>query len=243
MIAALYGEFRKFTSVRSTYYVSIIALLLSGFFAFWGTFKGGPLYSPTTIQTQAADFVTVVAVFVGILSILLICHEYRYNTISYTLTSSNSRLRILFAKLIMTGGYALIMTLLTLILTMGMVTVGAQVAGHELGTQTIDLFSLSWKSIVYMIGSAWFGLTLGFLSRSLVFAIVAFFLVPTVESIFHGLLKVSNNYMPISAQSQIMSPVASPDTFSPLASAGVFGAYLAVALIVAAILFVRRDAN
>ena len=246
MIAALYAEFRKFMTVRSTYIVSVLGLVLAGFIAFWGIgYKGSPdlLRQSDALQRASMDVVSIVGVFVGILAILLICHEYRYNTISYTLTTSNSRFRVLLAKLITTGAYALIMTFIALAVGMALVALGANMAGHSLGTQTIDLYSLIWKTVAYMIGSAWLGLILGFLSRSLVFAIVAYFLIPTLEPLLNGLLKISNNYLPNAAQNQILQTASSPDVFSPLASLGVFSIYLAVGFIASAFLFLKRDAN
>lgn len=246
MIAALYAEFRKFLTVRSTYIVSILGLVLAGFIAFWGIgYKGSPdlLQQPDALQRASMDVVSVIGVFVGILAILLICHEYRYNTISYTLTTSNSRLRILLAKLITTGAYALIMTFVAIAIGIGLVTLGANMAGHSLGSQTIDFYSLIWKTVAYMIGSAWFGLVLGFLSRSLVFAIVAYFLIPTLEPLLNNLLKISNNYLPTAAQNQILQTASAPDIFSPLASLGVFSIYLAAGFLASAFLFVKRDAS
>jgi ABC-type transport system involved in multi-copper enzyme maturation permease subunit len=244
MTSTLFAEFRKFTTVRSTYIVSLLSLLLGGFIAFWGIgYKGGPVYAPTTLQHSALTVISIVGTFVGILAILLICHEYRYNTIGYTLTASNNRLKVLLAKFIVLGGYALIMAFITILVAMGLTMLGVRVGGHYLGPQTIDLYSLLWKSITYMVGAAWLGLVLGFLSRSLVFAIVAYFLIPSVEPILHALLKISNNYLPSAAQSQILQADPIPGTYSPLASLGVFSIYLAVGFVVSVVLFMRKDAN
>ena len=120
---------------------------------------------------------------------------------------------------------------------------GAFTADVTLVPQYLGLFDLSWRAFVYIIGGAWLGLILGFLSRSVVVAIAAYFIIPTVEPILHALLKVSNNYLPSAAQNQIMQTQSAPGMFSPLASAGVFALYLAVGWVVAAILFIRRDAN
>jgi ABC-2 type transport system permease protein len=244
MIATLFAEFRKLLSIRSTYILSGVGLLLAGFLSFWGTgYKGGPIYMPNALQNAASDGVSIVSIFVGIVAILLICHEYRYNTISYTLTASNSRLKVLLAKFLVVAGYSLVMTLITIVLSIALVTWGAHIAGNSLGTQTIDVYPLLWKTLAYMIGGAWLGLILGFLSRSVVFAIIVYFVLPAIEPILHGLLKVSNNYMPSATQAQILQTTSSPDVFSPLASAGVFGLYLLGTFIVATVLFMRRDAN
>jgi ABC-2 type transport system permease protein len=244
MISALYAEFCKLLTIRSTYIISAVSLLLSGFIAFWGYgYKGGPVYAQSTFQGVALTVVSIVGIFVGIIAILLICHEYRYNTIGYSLTSSNRRLKVLLAKFVVLAGFAIIMALLSTGFAIAMVALGARVGGFSMSTQFVDVYSLLWKVIVYMIGSAWLGLILGFLSRSLVFAIVAYFVLPVIMPLAHQLLKISDNVLITSAQEQILQASPTDGVYSPLASAGVFGAYLLVGLIVAIILFLRKDAN
>ncbi len=246
MSAALYAEFRKLLSVRSTYIISAIGLLITGFIAFWATgYRGGPVFGPESIQSTVYNDISVVAIFTGIVAVLLICHEYRYTTINYTLAASNSRLKVFLAKFIVVGASAAVMTLFSIAWIVGLVLLGAHLAGNAFPDQVIDVFSILWKTLAYMIGGAWFGLILGFLSRNIVFAVVAYFLIPVIEQILHGLMHVSTNYMPNAAQGQILQTTATPapGIFSPAASAGVFGAYLLGLGIVALILFVRKDAN
>src|ERR1700690_563954 len=101
MVPTLKAEFRKLFTIRSTYGWILLAFVLVGIFSFYGEgFKdsaqlmqhpklaeGGSLFIAGTI-TQMASFV---GLFGGIIALLLITHEYRYNTITYTLTASNSR--------------------------------------------------------------------------------------------------------------------------------------------------------
>ena len=244
MMSTLFAEFCKLVSVRSTYVITGLGLLLTGFISFWGTgYKGPDVFSVDALQNAIYNNITIVAIFIGIVAILLICHEYRYNTISYTLTASNSRLKVLLAKFMVVGAYAVTVTLFSILWIIGLVTLGAHIAGHAFPTQALDMYSMLWKTLAYMVGGAWFGLILGFLSRSVVFAIVAYFVFPAIEPLLHMLLKISNNYMPNSAQGQILQTVSSPDVYTPLASAGVFGAYLLGLFIVATVLFLRKDAS
>lgn len=242
-MATLRAEFRKLLTVRSTYAVGGLALLLIGFISFYGTgYRGGPTFAPTALQSIALNSVMLTAIFVGVLSILLICHEYRYNTIAYSLTISNDRLKVLAAKLIVTAALAVVMTLLSVVVAISLMSWGAAVAGHSVGTQFIDLYSLLWKTLAYVAGSAWLGLAIGFLFRSVTGAITIYFVLPLIEQLIHNLLKVNSNYLPTIAQGQILQMEPLAGTFSPLASAGVFSIYLGVALVVAIALFVRRDA-
>jgi ABC-2 type transport system permease protein len=244
MLAAIRSEFRKLLTVRSTYAISGIAILLTGFIAFYGMgFHSWPGdQPPTQLQDQVMNIISIYQIFAAIVAILLIAHEYRYNTIMYTLTISNRRLKVLFAKMLVITIYGAVITLIALGTAFPEIMLGVKASGHHLGVQHVALLSVIWRSLVFTISGALTGLVFGFLSRSVVFAIVAFFVLPTtIEPLLHGLLNISNNYLPFASQSQILT--TGPGTNSPLASAGVFLAYLAGAWIIATVLFMRRDAN
>lgn len=246
MKAALTAELRKFLTIRSTYVLTIFSLLLAGFVVFWGLgYKadGFSLQSSDAVAVAAITAVMTTSIFTGILAILHICHEYRYNTIGYTLTASNSRLRVVGAKFAVLTVYGVLVTAIALVLGFTLMPLGASMAGHELGRQTIDLWDTIWRSGVFLMGNLWLGLIIGFLTRSVVAAVVTYFLITPIEQLIHNFLKVSTNYLPTSAQAQIVNTPAEPGIFSPAASAGVFAIYLVIGIVISGILFVRRDAS
>jgi ABC-type transport system involved in multi-copper enzyme maturation permease subunit len=246
MVATIKAEFRKLLTTRSTYGISIFALLLVGFIALYGMgYKGWEdINGPTALQNHMFNALSIYEIFIGIIAILLIAHEYRYNTIMYSLTISNSRLKLLLAKMSAIAIFTAIFTAIAVVLTFLELIIGIKLGGHTMMTQQVDVWSVIWRSLAYMCGGALAGLVIGFLTRSVVFAIVAFFIIPTtVETLLITLLKVDANYLPFSAQGQIIMSGGGADVFTPLASAGVFGAYLLGAWIIATILFVKRDAN
>jgi ABC-type transport system involved in multi-copper enzyme maturation permease subunit len=244
MLSALKSEFRKLLSIRSTYVITLLAFAIVALFSFYGGgIKGPAVMTSDALEQVANNAISIVGIFVGIIAILAICHEYRYNTIYYTLTSSNNRLKVFFAKYITLAIFAIVMNILFVLFAMGALALGAHLAHHELGSQVIDVYSLGWRTFVYIIGASWLGLALGFLSRSVVFAIVAYFLIPSIEPLLHNFLKVSNNYLPSASQNQILEAATAPGVFSPLGAAGIFYLYLLVTGIIAAVLFMRRDAN
>lgn len=244
MLATIKAEFRKLVTIRSTYFINILALLLIGFIAFYGMgYKSASLITVDMLQSYVLNCISIVQIFGGIVAILLITHEYRYNTIAYTLTTSNKRMKVLFAKIFITGIYAAILGVVAAVLSGLLVVWGAHVAGHTIQTDNFAYWEIAWKSMLFIVSGVLAGLVFGFLARSVVFAIVAYFLIPTtVEPLLNGLLKVNSNYLPFMAQNQIIMD-GGPKAFSPIASAGVFGAYLLGAWIIASILFVRKDAN
>jgi len=246
MKSALIAELRKFLTIRSTYVVTVFSLVLTGFVSFWGLgYKADAfsLQSPDVLANAAITAVMTTSIFTGVLAILHICHEFRYNTINYTLTASNSRLRVLFAKFAVMTGYGVLVTAAALGLGLLLMPLGASMAGHPLGTQTLDVWNTIWRSGVFLLGNLWLGLIIGFLTRSVVAAVTVYFLISPVEALIHNFLKVSTNYLPTSAQMQIVNPPIEPGTFSPAASAGVFTIYLVIGIVISALLFVRRDAS
>src|SRR5579875_3621494 len=111
MIASIKAELRKLLTVRSTYFISIIALIIVILVAGWGNgFRAdtSSLRSSSFLASQATNAVLFDGILIAIIGLLLLGHEYRYNTILYTLTSSKSRVKSLLAKVIVVSIFALI---------------------------------------------------------------------------------------------------------------------------------------
>src|SRR5258708_7634109 len=111
MIASLKSEFRKLLTVRSTYFITCLVTALVIFIAFyiegWRLTPVG-LRDPNQLTGDVFGALNL-TIFGAIVAILLMTHEYRYNTILYTLTNSNSRTRVLFSKVIVVSAYALLL--------------------------------------------------------------------------------------------------------------------------------------
>ena len=169
MLATIKAEFRKLLTIRSTYAITILSLLLIGFIAFWGMgWHGGPVLTPTRFQDAAFNLLSIMGIFSGIIAILLITHEYRYNTIAYTLTASNSRMKVLLAKMFVVSIYSLVITAITIAFGLGCLALGAHMNHVNIAAQQFDIYSVAWRSIVYMVTGVLAGLVIGFLSRSVV---------------------------------------------------------------------------
>lgn len=268
MIPTLKAEFKKLLSVRSTYIISLLFLLLSCFVAFYvHGFKdtgvpnlsghspvdvaGAKLFLASSID-QIANVVSVAGALIGL---LLLAHEYRYNTIVYTLTAANSRSKVLAAKIIAILGYVLVYSLLASIISLLMMWFGALAGGHHLPPQDINYLTFFAKCVFYSEAFALAGLLLVALIRNQIGAIAALFIIPgTVEGLLALLLKRNAVYLPFTALSQVVqTPVipsakeAHPDpnvgVLTPGKGALVFLAYLVVGWIIAWVLFLRRDAS
>jgi ABC-2 type transport system permease protein len=113
MIATLKAEFLKILTVRSTYVILGLAVLMSAFlsgFAKGYKLQGAELFFDSILQQSLLMSVTVTAIFISLIGVLSMTHEYRYNTILYTLTSNRSRTVTLVAKILAVSVCALLAT-------------------------------------------------------------------------------------------------------------------------------------
>ena len=250
MIQAIRAEFRKLLTVRTTYFITgivmllviLVAFILEGF-----RLKGGDLLDPMQLSSDITGAMNI-TVFGAIVAILLVTHEYRYSTIMYTLTATNNRAKVLFAKLLTVSVYAIFLTVIIAVLSPIMSILGVHAAGHMLAPQTLHIGSLAWRTIFYGWGYAMAGFIFAVISRSQVGAIVTLFVVPTIveQLLSFTLLKHNSVYLPFNALSQVVNGSASGVTssnFSAGHAAGIYVVYLAVGLAVSCALFLRRDAN
>lgn len=270
MTAALRAEFRKLLSVRSTYVISLIFLLLCVFFAFYvHGYKDSSavnLMGQSPMERAAASLfvegaitqiASVLAVAAALIALLLLAHEYRYNTIVYTLTATNRRSKVLAAKIIAVLSYVLVYAVVGTAIALAMVWAGAAAAGHPLPHQDLNYPVFFAKIVFYCEAYALAGLLFITLIRNQVGAIAALLILPnTVEGLLTLLLKHNAVYLPFTALSQVVqSPTikgavavhpardALSGSLPPATGAWVFGVYLVFFWIIAWVLFLKRDAN
>lgn len=248
MFATIKSEFRKLFSVRSTYVITGIAFAIVIFYAFYiegirADHVGSMVTNPLKLASEVTGAINAVAVIGALAGLLLFTHEYRYNTIMYTLTSAKSRTQVLFAKIMVVSCYALVFSLIVGALAPTMAYLGMHVKGYTLVHQNFATASLAWRALFVGWGYAMAGLLFAGLIRSQVGAIITLFIVPgTVESLLGLLLKNNVVYLPFTAlQAVTEHPERGTITYGHAAL--VFMGYLVFGWIVAWILFLRRDAN
>jgi ABC-type transport system involved in multi-copper enzyme maturation permease subunit len=246
MMAAIKAEFRKLLSVRSTYgLVGIAALFTLLYAGYIQGFRltGKDLLDPNLLNNDVTGALgSLPIVLSAIVAILLMTHEYRYNTIMYSLTSSNSRSKVLFAKIVAVTGFALVVTAFIGVLSPLVSLIGIHLHGNTLGPQVINYASLIPRALFSGWSYIMAALLLAALLRNQIAAIVSLFAIPIVEQILVLLLKKNAVYLPFTAQGEVLTP---PHTGSItyMHAAIVFASYLIVGWIVTWILFLRRDAN
>jgi ABC-2 type transport system permease protein len=247
MFAALKSELRKLLTVRSTYVISGIAALLIAFFAFYASgyrASAASLMDVHLLKSQVEQAILAVGLLGSIVGVLLVTHEYRYNTIMYTLTSSNSRTKSFVAKLVAVSIFSFVFTLAAAILSPLLTEAGIAVKGSHLIPQAIPLVTLFWK--VLFVGWAYGMLSFVFamVVRIQVGAISTMFLVPAmVEPLLGLLLKKNAIYLPYNALGSILQTNPSLAHISVMAAVGVVSAYVLGGWLIAWQLFLRRDAQ
>jgi ABC-2 type transport system permease protein len=249
MLPAIKSEFRRLFTVRSTYILIVISLLLTVLFTFWfegykgNTGSPASTVTPTAIHEILANGVGLGVVFTSIIAILFMAHEYRYNTIMYTLTINARRTKVLVAKLL---------TIVLFSIGYGLLASGVAVASYLLGlslrdaslpSQELNLIADLGKIIFYCAGYALIGMLIATLTRSVVVAIGAILIVPTtVEPLLGILLKENTKYLPFTALDNTVGASMSSNILSSGDAMLVSTGYLLVTIAVTWLLFVKRDA-
>lgn len=245
MFASLKSEFRKLFTVRTTYFLSLGVLLLMIFYA--GYVQGykidaAHLRDSGYLASQVTGAIGALSIFVSLIAALLMTHEYSYNTIMYTLTSSNSRARSLFAKLVLISGFSVVFTLVVCSLSPVLTAVGIHLKHLHAVHQVYHYRDLLWRSLLFGWGYGMFGLMFGALLRNRVATITALFLVPgTVESLLGLLLKKNVQYLPFNSLLTMLNQPSG--SITPAKAALVALSYIVGGWIIAFALFSKRDAN
>jgi ABC-type transport system involved in multi-copper enzyme maturation permease subunit len=251
MRSALKAEYRKLLTVRSTYIITalltILVIFIASYIEGW-RLNAMQLRDPTQFAGDVTGALNI-TVFGAIVAILLMTHEYRYNTIMYSLTSSNSRSKVLLSKFIVVSSYALFLAVLIGVLSPFMSSLGIHLHGHTLAPQTLHYWDLTWRSLFYAWGYGMAGFLLAALTRNQVASIVALFLIPDLgEQLLGLLLKHNTVYLPFSSLNQVIRAgggMGDPNSsnLSPGKAAIVYCIYLVVGGFIAWVLFLKRDAT
>jgi ABC-2 type transport system permease protein len=247
MIPTIKAELRKVFTIRSTYIILMIVLLLLLFFGFFISgwrIDSSDLHNPTTLVGDAYGAVSIVSVFIGVITVLLMTHEYRYNTILQTLTLANKRSKVLLAKILVVSVLAIIFTFIIVTLSPLLALWGLHAHHLNLVHQQIPYLNLLWRSLFYGWGYAMLALLIAVLIRNQIGSIATLLIVPgTVEALIGLLLKSNVVYLPFSALKTVVGEGQYPNSITAVHAAMVFTAYLIVGGAIGWILFLRRDAN
>lgn len=246
-MTALRAEFRKLLTVRSTYFITALITLAVVIIAFWPSglnASASDLKNPGLLAGDLTGALNT-CVIGAIIAILLVTHEYRYNTIMYTLTTSRSRGKVLLAKTLVISVYAIFLAVLIAVLSPVFSYLGIHAKGDLLVPQTFHFGSLAWRTIYYGWAYGMAGFVIAVLIRNQVAALVTLLLFPgLVEGLLTELLKSKAVYLPFSSLNTLVrSDNFGGGSLSHGTAVIVFTSYLAVGGAFAWYFFIRRDAS
>lgn len=251
MITEIKSEFKKIFTIRSTYIIFAIMLILMGFFGFY---VGGwhsqkiDLINHLRLYMVTQQSISFLAIFPALIGLLVLTHEFRYNLISYSLTLSNNRSKVLAAKIIVVSLIALVLAAIVGTVSPLLSYWGIHANHLHLIHQNYYYGSIVWKGLVYGWGYAMAGLVIATLIRNQIGAIITLFIVPgTVEGLLSIWLKNNTVYLPFTALHTMlgadqMANTSSGPVISPIHAMYVFFGYLLFSWIIAWYLFLKRDA-
>ncbi len=248
MISAIRSEFRKLLTVRSTYLNVIACLLIVGLFAGFGSgFRAvqASLNSPGYLADQSSSAIMFVGLILAFVGLLLVGHEYRYNTIMYTLTMSNRRLKVLLAKFVVISVFALVASAVMIFFSPFCTILGAHLAGKTVGPQVYHTWSILWRGLFCGWGYSVYAYALMLVLRNQIGTIVTFLLVPLIgENILIQIFKHIGPNLPFTALQATASTTSLDGSHTTTAhSVIVVLIYATVSLTIGAVLFLKRDAN
>jgi ABC-2 type transport system permease protein len=251
-MSLLVAEVRKLRTVRTTWVLTLIGLVLvalaTGTLVF-SELMAGPFTGSVDQVAAAVDQIGSNAIIVLVVALLAITTEFRHGTIGRSLQLTPSRTQLLVGKLGVGAVYALAFFVLSLVVVGVLLLVGTVVNDVELSFGPEVSRSL-WQGAVGLTLNALFGVAVGALIRSQVVAITLLLVwLFVVENLFAALWPEIARWLPFQAlnalflSDEVMASV--PEGFAaplePAVALVTFLGYVLVATVVAGVLLRVRD--
>jgi hypothetical protein len=251
----LLSEWTKLRSVRSTKWSLgagfVLTIAFPVIFAFATTAHWGSMSPHDRADRHPLDIalagVNVAQLAIAVLGVLLISAEYSTGSIRSTFTAVPKRLPVLWAKLL---DYAAV----SLVLMVPAVLVSFFASQAVLNRHHILQISFTQSGVaravlggalyVTMVGV--FALAIGAIVRNTAggiaaFAAIFFVLPPLMFTLPTSWNNAISQYLPSNAGRQIFALHHAAHTLTPFHGGLIFAAYCAAAILIAAVLLVRRD--
>jgi ABC-2 type transport system permease protein len=251
----LLSEWTKLRSVRSTKWSLAVGFLLTIafpiIFAFvtrshWHSMSPGERHDRHPLDIALAG-VNVAQLAIAVLGVLLITAEYSTGSIRSTFTAVPKRLPVLWAKLLDYAGVsfalavpavlvsffasqAILSSIHPLQISFSQAGVARSVIGGAVYVMLVGIFALAIGAIVRN--------TAGGIAA---FAGIFFVLPPLMFVLPTSWNNAISQYLPSNAGRQLFALQHAAHTLTPLTGGLVFLAYCAAAIVIAAVLLVRRD--
>ena len=249
------SEWTKLISLRSTRWVLAATLLLAigigvlgciVFEARWAHLSAHDRadFHPLSVSLAGINFAQLT---IGILGVLVMTGEYSTGMIRSTLSAVPRRLPVLWGKALVFGATALLISIPAtfIVFWVGQAILSGE--GINIGISHPGVLRALIGAPLFLTAMGLFGLALGAILRTTAGGIAAlagivFVLPPIVGLLPTSVANSVDPYLPSNAGGAIWTINPDPGTLAPWAGFGIFCAYVAVAMGLAAVLLVRRDA-
>lgn len=250
MLPTFKAEFRKLFTVRSTYVTIFLAFALSALFSFYfegyrgNTGSAASLLEPTALKEIVSNAAGLGVLFVSIITALYMAHEYRYNTIMFTLTANSKRTEVFVTKLFVAAVFGIIFGLAYIGFTIACYMLGLALRGAELPPQDFKAMTELSAVAFYYMAYALVGMLISALTRNVIAAIAFLLIFPiTVEPLLGVILKDNSKYLPFSALDATVGTGINQGMLNQSTAVLVSAGYLLVVALITWLMFIRRDAN
>ncbi len=248
------SEWTKLRSVRSTRWTLLVTLLLiigigilacAVFEARWAHLSPDDRahFRPLRANLAGVNFGQLA---IGVLGVLVITAEYSTGMIRSTFMAVPKRLPVLWGKALVFGAVALAISLPSVFIVFfaGQAILSGQHINISISHPGV--LRAVFGAALYMTVMGLFGLGLGAIIRNTAGGIsalagIVFVLPPVLDLLPSSVSNSVGPYLPSNAGGAVWTINPDPNTLAPWAGFGVFCAYAAVALAVAAVLMRRRD--
>jgi ABC-2 type transport system permease protein len=252
MIANLVYEWRRLWSVRATWIMTFVYLVITGLLGAGPLFLGDPQSNGLNAQTWKGLYSTnanfLCLVMISVVASQFFGHEYRYGTIRLTLTEFPKRERVVLAKTLVLAVYVTIATFLgwAVLGVIGSIapegSIGTEGSGMSInGGEPSEL----WQVLVFGFAYCLIAMSLTMITRNLALGIVlpllTFAVIEGLISLFAGLANGKIDWivdaLPFANGSAWLTNVAESPNAGLIFAAWVVGVYL-----IGATMFFKRDA-
>lgn len=248
MMGVLTSELFKLRTTRATKFVALCAVvlpaiifILTSMFAFQNKEVEGSLAS------MVGNFAPLTGLLLGVVGVLCSTQEYSQGTIRITLVATPNRQKVFIAKLLtslVVSTVSAVLMLLLCLLPSVLILSSRDVDFVTIGTDIRVLFS----AVILCAFLSILGLSLGLIFKSSPGAISALLLWPTIiEGMVFGLLSVAfgrdmMKFAPIQGNGFRLIAQYIDNSHSWPTSLTYFTVFVAVFVVLAGVLFSRRDA-
>lgn len=230
------AELRKLRTVRSTWAITVVGLLLVALSSSTVAFGGFSAFTGSAAQTAALlDGVGGATVIPLIVALLAITTEFRHGTIGRTLQLTPSRTEVVGAKLAAAGTYALVFAAVGTVLALLLGVLGGVRAGVGL-TFSAAFGETLWQAAVALVLTALLGVAFGALVRSQALALtVALVYIFVLENLVVFARPEVGRWLPFQALNNLFvsqemmeqgGGMAMADPLSPAVALGTFVAWV-----------------